>query len=179
MRRLIARILQRAQQLQARQHPDDAVELAARRLGIQMTADGDGWQAVIAPRATGEDIAHVVDGDRATGLFAGSDEPAAHLGVEFRERQPLDAALGRAADPGGVENSIPQPRGVDGKIGVGTHTEAFVSSAEGCTRSGLFGCSFQVEKGSPVSAGFMVMQLSTGQTWKHRLQPTHSSSITA
>ncbi len=42
---------------------------------------------------------------------------------------------------------------------------------------GLFSWSFQVRYFSPVGMVSMVMQLSTGQTWAQRLQPTHSSSM--
>src|SRR3546814_5703141 len=45
-------------------------------------------------------------------------------------------------------------------------------------RNGLSGCSGHVIGGSPLATGFILMHSGTGHTIWHRLQPTHSSSIT-
>ena len=130
----------------------------------------------------------------------------AHLGVQLGQRQPLDAALGRSADLRGIHDRIPQAGGIDRRlvrrlIG-GIHEEwSFASFApgQGLKRSasvlfakknqktlirrrpaaGCWDAPSRSRKASLSRPACMVMQPSTGQTWEHRLQPTHSSSITS
>jgi len=60
---LVADIIQGADQFQTGQHAQNAVELAAGRLGIEVRAAGHGGQAIVPTRSHGEDVAHFVDGD--------------------------------------------------------------------------------------------------------------------
>ncbi len=61
---------------------------------------------------------------------------------------------------------------------IGVEIVGLVHRVQSVVRIGLRGCSGQVTGGKPLARGFISMQFSTGQTWKQRLQPTHSSLIT-
>ena len=98
--------MKRAQRLQRGEHAEHAVELAAGRLGVEMAADRD-RRHVRRALAAREHRAHVVDGDAAAERLGARLEPVAHLPVEIGQRQPADAALGGAADRGGLHRSRP------------------------------------------------------------------------
>src|SRR5258708_14802518 len=57
-------------------------------------------------------------------------------------------------------------------------TVSDLSLSPAFTRAGLFGCVVQFAY-SPLSTRSIVMHCSTGHTCMHRLQPTHSESITS
>ena len=167
-----AAFLQHTQHLQTGQHADHAVEFAAGRLGIEMAADRDRRQRRIAAGTPGEDVAHVVERDGAADRFALRHEPGAHLRVELGERQPAQPALRGGADRSRFQHALPETVGIDRQV-------AGQDTVSGALRCGLFGCSPQVSFGPVAACGTMVMQSSTGQTCAHRLQPTHSASITS
>jgi hypothetical protein len=60
---------------------------------------------------------HVVDRDRAAEFFRARLEPVAHPAVEVGQREPADAALGGAADGGGLHQLAPQALAVDAQVG--------------------------------------------------------------
>ena len=113
----IAGTVQRAQHLKARQHPKDAVEPAAGRLGVQMAAHGDGGQVGFRAGTGRKHVADLVHdhGHAKGGALPG--QPVPHAAVVVRQRQPGDAAIGRAADPRGFHQAVPQPFCVDPQIG--------------------------------------------------------------
>ena len=92
-----------------------------------MAAHGDRRHVGALARPPREHRAHVVDGDGAAEFLRPRLEPVAHLTVEIGQRQPADAALGRAADFGGLHQVVPQPLGIDGEVFQGAFHVAHVS----------------------------------------------------
>ena len=110
-------VVQRAQDLQARQHSQNAVEAPARRLGVEVAAHHDRRQAVVPSGAPGEDAARFIDRDPAAAGLAPGGELVAHLPVAVREGQPPQPALRSSPDRGRAVQRGPQAFGVDGKVG--------------------------------------------------------------
>jgi hypothetical protein len=100
-------VVQGPDHLEAGQHAVDAVELAAKGLGVEMAA-GDHRRQIVAPAgAAGEDVAHVVDGDGAArGLAPGDEEVAPGL-VLVAERQAAAAAGRSRTDLGHRHEAAP------------------------------------------------------------------------
>ena len=111
--RLDGAVVERPDRLQAAHDPEHAVIASATDLGVEMAADGDRGQAVISPRASGEDISDRVDLDGAACLARPANEQIAHLLVLPRERQPAQPGIAEAADLAGPLDRRPQPFGVD------------------------------------------------------------------
>jgi len=112
---LVTGLDQGAQRLERAEHAEHAVEFAAGGLGIEMATECD-RRHVGLPRPSREHCAHVVDGHGAAELFGARLEPIAHFSVEIAQREPADAALGRAADRGSLHQLAPQPLAVDLQI---------------------------------------------------------------
>ena len=108
--------MQGPQGFERTQNTQHAIELAARGLGVQMRAHGDGKCLGVLAGAGGEHIADRVDFHLAAQGFALRLEPITHLFVFIRDGEPLDAAFGRAAEFGGVHQHIPQALRVDGQV---------------------------------------------------------------
>ncbi len=108
--------MQGAQHGKPPQHTKDTIKFATRRLGVQVTANGNGRQAVILPGPTGELVAHGIMRDRATQFLAGAHEPVAHLPVFRRQGQAADATLGGATKPGRFHKVGPQVLSVNENI---------------------------------------------------------------
>jgi hypothetical protein len=89
---LDAAIVERADDLETRQHADDAVVAAAVHLRVEMAADHDGRQRIVAALSPREDVADSVDADAASGLAAPGDELVAHLPVRVGKRDARETA---------------------------------------------------------------------------------------
>ncbi len=115
-----APVVQRAQHLEAGQHADDAVVLAARELGVEVAAHQHRRQVIVRPGAPREDVADAVHRHRAARLGAPGDEEIAHLLVRVGEGQAAEAARLAGADLAGAHDGGPEARRVDGdRIGCG------------------------------------------------------------
>jgi hypothetical protein len=66
--------------------------------------------------AGGEDVAHLVDADAATGVFAPFHEQVARLPIEIGQRQPFHTALLGGADLRELHQAVPQPVAVDADV---------------------------------------------------------------
>src|SRR6185295_17917822 len=95
---LVARLHQCAQRFQRSKHAEHAVELAAGRLGIEMTPHRDRRNVGALARPSREHRTHVVNSDGAAKRLAAGAKPVAYLLVEIGQRETADTALGRAAD---------------------------------------------------------------------------------
>ena len=109
-------VVQAAHHLQPGQHAEDAVELAAGRLRVEVRAERDRLAAHVAAGPQGELGAERVDRHREPRRRAGVPEPVAHVPILGRERQAVDAAGGRAAEGGGLHDGRPQPRAVGAQV---------------------------------------------------------------
>src|ERR1700677_519884 len=114
---VIAARLQRTHDLQRAEHAQDAVELAAGRLRIEMRAHADRRQVVALAGAPREHVAAIIDRDGAADRFASALEPVAHLTILVRKREPADAAFLRRAEPGRLHQAVPKTRRIDGEVG--------------------------------------------------------------
>ena len=95
---LVALLVQGAHRLERAEHAEDAVELAAGRLRIEVRAHADRRQLVVAARTAREHVADLVDRDRAAERLALRLEPVAHALVLVGQGQAPDAALRRRAE---------------------------------------------------------------------------------
>src|SRR5690606_7917430 len=91
--RLMAVVVEGADDLQPGEHGIGAVALAAGRLAVEMAAGPDRRARFVLAGPAGEDVAHRVDGDGAARLPARADEESARLPVQVGEGEPADAAL--------------------------------------------------------------------------------------
>ena len=103
-------LVQRAHHLQPGQHAQNAVELAARRLRVQMAADGDRLARRIAARPAEDHVADAIDAQRQPGRLAPALEQRPALAIQIGQRLPVAAALGGAADAGDLHQAVPQSR---------------------------------------------------------------------
>ena len=101
-------VVERAHDLEAAEHAEDAVVAAAGDLGVEVAADHHRRQRVVAARPAREDVAHAVDGDRATGRLAPSDEQVAHLLVGVVERESSQATGPARPDLGRIHECPPR-----------------------------------------------------------------------
>ena len=108
-----AGLVERAHDLEAREHAVDAVELATGRLGVEMAAGGDRQGVGIAAGAAREDVAHLVDRAGHAGIPAPGDEEIAPGLVAVRERQAAVATLLGGVDLRHLHDGLPQAVGVD------------------------------------------------------------------
>ncbi|MCY1225621.1 hypothetical protein D9M72_378210 [compost metagenome] len=112
-----AQVVERAHDLQAGQHAEVAVELAARGLGVDMAAGGHGARVGVAAGAACEDVADLVDAHVEPGLAAPLHHQVAPFAVGFGQRDAAHAAPGRGADRGEVHQRLPQAGAIDaGKV---------------------------------------------------------------
>ena len=86
-----------------------------------MRAQRDRQQILALTRPRRKHVAHAVNLNGAAQGFALRLEPVAHPLVLIGNRQPLDAALHRAAKLRGVHNAVPQALRIDHKIGFRGH----------------------------------------------------------
>lgn len=89
----MAYIVQRSNEFQTGQHAGDTIETASIDLRIEMAADKDRRQAVIAAGPAPEDRTHPVDLDGQSGRLAPFDKLVSHLAVTVRQRQTGKPAL--------------------------------------------------------------------------------------
>src|ERR1700677_463402 len=122
-------VVERTHNLERAEHSERAVELAAGRLGVEMAAHHYGSERIVLAWPTREHVAHLVDGDRATGGLAPFSEQLARLTVEIGQRQALDTALGRGADFRHFHERIPEPCPVDPHIRQVSHQQLHDTSA--------------------------------------------------
>ena len=93
-------VIEGTQHFDPGQHAETAIKLAARRLSVDVAA-GHHWRQVrIKPRSTGKDIAHGIDADGATGVFAPAYKDVPGLTVEVGQGQAAHAAFDRGAQLG-------------------------------------------------------------------------------
>ncbi len=116
-------IVQRAEHLEPGQHAEDAVELAAGRLRVEVAAHHHGREMILGAFAPREHVAHGVDGHGQAGGRAPAGEEVASLLVEVREGQAIAAALGGAADLRHLHQAVPEARSVDAEVGQIWHEE--------------------------------------------------------
>ena len=109
-------VVERAHHLERAEHAEHAVELAARRLGVEMAAHQHRGEVVLDAGAGGEHVAHLVDLDRAALLLAPGAEQFAALFVEIGEGEALAAAFGRGADLGHFHQRVPKSLPVDANV---------------------------------------------------------------
>ena len=93
-----------------------------------MAIGGTSLPLALAPR---EHDAHVVGGDRAAQRLGRGSKPVAHLPVEVGQRQPADAALGRAADGGRLHQAAPQALRIGYQVAHGTGELEWFSMGNG------------------------------------------------
>ena len=110
----VAKIVQRPHDFQPRQYTEDSIEPTAGWLGIQVATGDHRGQVVVAPRAAGENVAHLVDPDAATGALAPLHEEIPALFVEIGQRQAAAAAFFGGSDLGHLHQAVPKPLAVDG-----------------------------------------------------------------
>jgi len=130
----IAGAHQGAHRFECRQYAQRAIELAAGRLRVEMTAERDRRNVrprTLAPR---EHVAHVVDRDGAAERFRLRAKPVAHLPVEIGQRQPADAAFGCRADPRRLHQVAPEAFGIDGEV---FHGGAIIAGSRPCGKSAI------------------------------------------
>src|SRR5262249_55416699 len=114
--RLIAGIVERADDLEPGEHAIDAVEAAAGRLRVEMAAGHHRREVAAPPGAAREDVAHAIDADAAAGVLAPAHEEVATLAVEIAERQALRAAFRRRPDLGHRHETLPQALFIDAQV---------------------------------------------------------------
>jgi len=102
-------VFERAHHFQAGHDAVGAVELAARRLRVEVAADRHRQEIGVGPRSTREDVADGVDFDRHRCLAAPADEAVAPTAILVAQRQPTDAALRCRADARELHEGVPQP----------------------------------------------------------------------
>ncbi|MCY1542798.1 hypothetical protein D9M68_785650 [compost metagenome] len=95
------------QDLHSRQYPENAIEAPARRLGVEMTADGNGGEARLRARQDSKHVADVIDLDGAAERPAFRCEPFADLRVRCAQRKTVHTGLAMRTDAGGRENVGP------------------------------------------------------------------------
>ena len=105
--------VERAQYLQASQNTVVAVELAARRLRVDMASGEHDRPRRIAARPYREDIAGAVDFDARARLAQPAHHQIAALPVEIGERESPHAAPGRRTDGRELHQRLPQALAVD------------------------------------------------------------------
>ena len=127
---LVAEVVEGADHLEAREHAVDAVELAARRLAVDMAAGHHRRERVVLASPAGEDVAHLVDADGAAGLLAPLDEEIARRLVHVGEREAADAALLRRADLRHLHEARPQAIAIH--LEVPHRAAPSLSSTAGC-----------------------------------------------
>ena len=111
--RLDAEVVQRADDFEPPQHPQNPVILAARRLGIEMAAHIDRQGLGIGPLAAGEHGAHPVHAHRTARRLAPLLEERPALAIGIRQRLAVVAAGHAGPDPGHLHDRIPQTLAVD------------------------------------------------------------------
>lgn len=104
-------LLERLDDLQRSQHPDNAVEPSAVVLAVDVRTEENRIGVRVGPLATGEDVPHLVNRDVESGRFEPLDEVISRVSVLVRERGAVHAAtVGRPDAIEGVEppsKSIP------------------------------------------------------------------------
>src|SRR5262249_46057959 len=113
-----APIVEGPQDLEPREHPHDAVVLAAGELRVEMAAHEHGRQVIFGPGAAREDVAAGVPRPRAAGLRAPGDEGVAHPLVRGGEAEPAEAARLAGPDLARAHDGAPEPAGVDAETRV-------------------------------------------------------------
>src|SRR5262245_28334956 len=137
--RVNAVIVQTANSFQTAQHAESTVVLAAADLRVEMAADGDGGEARIGPRPTGEQVTDGIDLHRAAGLARPGDDEVAHLLVLLRQRQAAHTAAAKAADFAAALQSRPQSLAVDLEHADLLHARSPPSGSVAALRSRKFG----------------------------------------
>ncbi len=110
-------VIEGAQHLQPGEHAKAAVELATGGLGIDVATGHYRRQVRIAPRATGENIAHRIDADGTARRLGPLHEQVAGLAVEVGQGQSAHPALDRGTELGQVHERLPQAIAVDVLMG--------------------------------------------------------------
>ena len=106
-------IVQRAHQFERGQHAEHAVILAARRLGVEMTADIDGQRVGIGAGARHEHRAHLVDAHRKPRRVAPLLEERAPFGIGIRQRLAVVAARDAGSDLRHFHQRVPKAVAID------------------------------------------------------------------
>ena len=113
-------VVERARHLQARQNAEHAVELAARRLRVEMRADIDRQRVRVRAGARHEHVAHAVDAHLKPRRLAPAPEQMAALIVGVRQRLAVVAPRNARPDLRHLHQRIPQTVRVDAQIFAGS-----------------------------------------------------------
>ena len=121
MARHHAVLVQGLDHFEAREHAVHAVELAPRRLRVQVAAGHDHRQVLIGALAPQEQVANGIEAHLATGGLRPAREQRPSLQVEIGQCLSVAPAVGRGADPAHLHEPRPEPLAVDAQ-GRGTQT---------------------------------------------------------
>ena len=110
---LDAVIVERAKDFEPGQHSENSVEPAAGVLRVEVAPHQHRRRVVLAPGATREDVAHLVDVHLRACVPAPGDEKISHLLVGRVEREPPQALVPPRPDAGRSHHGVPQPLVVD------------------------------------------------------------------
>ena len=109
-------VIQAAHHLQPCQHAEHAIELAASRLGVEVTTDINGKRVRILAGAGGEHGAHAVDAHRQARRFAPALEEAAAFRILIRQRAAIIAAGNAGANLRHIHQTVPQTVAIDRQV---------------------------------------------------------------
>jgi hypothetical protein len=104
--------VQRSRHFKSGKHAGDAVELAAGWLRIQMAAEANRRQTVVATLPAGGDVADLIHGDLAAEGTALRRQPVARLLIGIAERETCDAASRGSAEARRLTDGGPKPGAV-------------------------------------------------------------------
>jgi hypothetical protein len=96
-----------------REHAIGSVELAARRLGVDVASRIDDARRVVASAAHRKDVAGAVDLDRGACIAEPADDEIAALPVQIGKGEPSHTALRGRADLRQVHERLPETGAVD------------------------------------------------------------------
>ena len=124
----MVRLVQGANDLQPRQNARDAIEATAVYLGVQVAADQDRRQAVIAACPPREDRAAFIDFHAEPRILAPGHELVAHFLVGIRQRQTRQAARPSLADPTRGFDGLPEAVQIDAAVRGDGHGRSLILS---------------------------------------------------
>ena len=120
-RRALPGVVQGGQRLQSGDHPVDAVEAAAVRLGVHVAAGDHGGGARFGALAAEPEVGGGIDRDRGADLLGPADQQPARLTIEFGQAGAVDAIAWDGANPCHCHQAVPLPLLVHADSGFGCH----------------------------------------------------------
>src|SRR5262245_6278486 len=104
----VVMVVERPQHFKPSQHPVDPIKLPARRLGVEVTACQHRRQRVISARASGKNVAHLVDLDLTPCLTGPAYEHIAALAIYIRQSHPTHPTARCCPNPGHLHERLPE-----------------------------------------------------------------------